>query len=112
MAVGLSPLLPSLARQSVTAAEHVFDVVNTPATVAVPSQIASITSARSAYFTPASTVAKRTPFTTGRSGNPPFGASGDTGSPCAKSVLQKLEIIEEGRINLFGRGTSDLGAGD
>ena len=59
------------------ALDRVADRVNTPAKTLFGANTASITSGRSAYFTPAAAVANVTPSMTGRSGNR-AGARGET----------------------------------
>ena len=67
------------------AEERVEDLVNVPAITLPAQSSASITSVRPAYLTPAACVANVTPSITGRFGNPPAGASGDTDSILAMS---------------------------
>src|SRR6056297_59175 len=76
---------PSFASQSSTGAARVFERVNTPATA----------------------VAKRTPFTTGRFGNA-AGAIGETGRDFAILLRNQRWIVQHRRIQRIARVTVDL----
>ena len=91
-----------LLSQSKTGAERIAEREKTPANVLPGAILASMTSSRFLRCTAASADANSTPPISGSSGNPPFGASGETGFGSffnRKRCLRRLISLLSSRIS-------------